>query len=247
GDGLYRYDGTAFQHFTTEDGLLSNEVVCIYQDRAGDLWLGMNGGVSHYNGQSFRNYVLNKDSIAQDKIGYVVPNLQRPSNEVNAIIEDQAGNMWFGTRGKTFIYDGQTFETVTHDGRAFQNVRWIIEDRAGNIWLGGNDGLWRSDGKLFTNITRDFTGYIYEDSYGNIWTSSQSILTNNWILSRYDEKSLQHQRPIATQITSNYQANQGMIFGISEAPDGSIWFGALDGVYRYDGIVIIKVEDGGER
>ena len=62
-----------------------------------------------------------------------------------------------------------------------------------------------------------------------------------------DEKSLQHQRPIATQITSNYQYNQGMIFGSSEAPDGSIWFGALDGVYRYDGIAIIKVEGGEER
>jgi len=26
-----------------------------------------------------------------------------------------------------------------------------------------------------------------------------------------------------------------MIFGILEANDGSIWFGAMDGVYRYDG------------
>ena len=26
-----------------------------------------------------------------------------------------------------------------------------------------------------------------------------------------------------------------MFFGILEANDGSIWFGALDGVYRYDG------------
>ncbi|MFC0316957.1 MULTISPECIES: two-component regulator propeller domain-containing protein [Olivibacter] len=31
------------------------------------------------------------------------------------------------------------------------------------------------------------------------------------------------------------QSNDGMIFGILEANDGSIWFGTLNGVYRYDG------------
>lgn len=29
-----------------------------------------------------------------------------------------------------------------------------------------------------------------------------------------------------------------MLFGILEAFDGSIWFGALDGVHRYDGSAI---------
>ena len=31
------------------------------------------------------------------------------------------------------------------------------------------------------------------------------------------------------------KANEGMIFGILEANDGSIWFGTLDGVKRFDG------------
>lgn len=29
-----------------------------------------------------------------------------------------------------------------------------------------------------------------------------------------------------------------MIFGILEAYDGSIWFGTLNGVYRYDGMTL---------
>jgi ligand-binding sensor domain-containing protein len=29
-----------------------------------------------------------------------------------------------------------------------------------------------------------------------------------------------------------------MVFGILEANDGNIWFGSLDGVYRYDGHIV---------
>lgn len=37
-----------------------------------------------------------------------------------------------------------------------------------------------------------------------------------------------------------------MIFRILEATDGSIWFGALDGVYRYDGNTITDFKEGQE-
>ena len=59
-----------------------------------------------------------------------------------------------------------------------------------------------------------------------------------WVLSRYDEKSLTNEKPTVTEIESNYDENKRMIFGILEANDESIWFGSLDGVYRYDGVTI---------
>lgn len=45
---------------------------------------------------------------------------------------------------------------------------------------------------------------------------------------------------------SKDEDNKGMIFGILEATDGSIWFGALDGVYRYDGNTITDFKEGQE-
>ena len=59
-----------------------------------------------------------------------------------------------------------------------------------------------------------------------------------WALSRYDGKTLSNKKPTVTEIKSDYEANKRMIFGILEATDGSIWFGSLDGVYRYDGKTI---------
>ncbi|GAB5555330.1 MAG: hypothetical protein Sapg2KO_49210 [Saprospiraceae bacterium] len=248
GSGFYRYDPSAekegkaaFRNFTTDDGLASNEVVCIYEDKIGNIWFGTNGGASRYNGKTFQSYKMKGDSMAADDTWKFLPSLAAMENkprvvkEVNSIIEDRTGLFWLGTREQTFQYDGTSFTKVTHDGQAFTNVRWIIEDKKGHIWLAGQDGLWRYDGILFTQITSDFVGYIYEDRSGNLWTSSQSAAYGKWVLSRYDEQSLSSLNPRAIVKVSLKEDNRGMIFGITEADDGQIWFGALDGVYRYDG------------
>lgn len=232
GSGVYRYDGKYFQNFTTQDGLLNNEIVSIYEDKQGYVWFGVNGGASRYDGKYFRNYMVNGDSMTEDTTGKVVPDFTRPMHEVNAIIEDKTGTFWFATRGHTFVYDGKTFTTVTHNGQPFNNVRSIIEDKKGNIWLGGTDGLWRYNRNIFAKITQNFVGYIYEDKKGNIWTSSET--KQGWVLSRYDEKSLSNKKPTATEINP---LEGRMLFGILEANNGNIWFGA-DDVYRYDGKTI---------
>jgi len=225
GSGVYYYDGKSIQNFTTRDGLAGNSVTCIYEDKTGNVWFG----ASRYDGKSFRNFTT-KDGLS--------------NNDVNSVIEDKTGKFWFATRGDTFVYDGKTFAVFTHDGKPFTNVRSMIEDKKGNIWLGGADGLWRYDGSTFTNFTQKFVGHIIEDKKGNIWTSSESANSPPWVssetgnrqawaLTRYDGKSLSNTKPTVTEIT-----NEGMIFGILEDDKGSIWFGAFDGVHRYDGKTI---------
>ncbi len=219
GSGVYYYDGQSFQQFTTKQGLVNNQVLTIYEDKTGTIWLGANGGVSRYDGISFQNFTTQQGL---------------PDNEVNAILQDKTGKFWFGTRGSACTYDGKRFTVVTRKGEPFSNVRSIIEDKNGNIWLGGAGGLWRFDGSNFTNITKDFVQSIYQDKKGNIWTGSQSASNGRWDLSRYDEKSLLDKAPTATQIHS-----QPLVFWvISEDKEGNIWFGAPNGVYRYDGNTI---------
>jgi len=248
GSGVYRYDGASFQHFTTAEGLLNNEIGCMYEDRAGHIWFGVNGGASRYDGKSFRNYSMAGDVMAEDKTGKTFPDMTRPPHEVTSIIEDKTGKVWLGTRDNSFVYDGKTFAIVTHDGTPFKNVRAIAEDKKGRIWLGGPDGLWRYDGGTWVNASKDFVGYVYEDKKGNLWTSStQSIGTASWALSRYDEKSLSSDKPAVVE-TVSYQDRGGMLFGILEARDGTIWFGA-DGAYRYNGNAVIDSEgkDAGQK
>lgn len=241
GSGVYYYDGKSFKNFTTKEGLAGNSITCIYEDKAGNIWFGTADGASRYDGKSFRNFRMKEgpnlnggDSARVSDVSVQDREIFR-HNDVNVIVEDKTGKLWFGTRGYLRIYDGKTFTTLTNqDGKPFTNVRSIIEDKKGNVWLGGNDGLWRYDGSTFTNFTQNFIGYIYEDKKGNIWTSSESPGRRGWVLSRYDEKSLTGNKPVAAEIMST----KDMLCGILEANDGSIWFGATYGVYRYDGKTI---------
>lgn len=233
--GVYYYNGRSFQHFTTKEGLAHNSVLSLYEDRAGNIWFGTGGGASCYDGGSFRNFTT-KDGLS--------------SNSIHTILEDKAGKLWFGTSGEACFYDGKTFTVFKNqDGKAFNNVWSIIEDRKGNIWFGASIiedkrgstlfvsvGLWRYDGSTFTKVTNRGASAIIEDKQGNIWTTG-AVNANGvgaWILSRYDQKSLYDKKPAVTEIMSINK----MLCGILEANDGSIWFGSLSGVYRYDGKTI---------
>jgi ligand-binding sensor domain-containing protein len=223
--GVYNYNGKSFQHFTTREGLANNAVMCIYEDKAGIIWFGTGGGgVSRYDGKSFRNFTT-EDGLS--------------NNDLTTITEDKTGKLWIGTRGKAFVYDGKTFTTLIHEGKAFNNVWSIIEDKKGNIWFGVNgghaNGLWRYDDSTFTKVSQRGVYAIVEDKKGNIWTTGEGNAGGGvWALSRYDQKSLYNKTPTVTEIISREPA----LLGILDANDGSIWFGAVDGVYRYDGKTI---------
>lgn len=235
GEGVYRYDGKNFKQFTVADGLVNNEITSIYEDKAGNIWFGANGGASLYDGKSIRNFIMTGDFMTEDQTGKSFP-MVRPPNEVTSIIEDKKGKIWLATRGNTFVYDGKAFTVVKHDGIRFKNVRSLLEDSAGNIWLGGNDGLWSYNGISFSNLTTRFVGNIYQDKKDNIWTSSDT--GKGWALSRYEGKSVTSSL-FATPLVTDIISNEGMIFGILEAKNGTVWFGTLNGVRRYDGSTII--------
>jgi ligand-binding sensor domain-containing protein len=222
--GVYYYNGKSFQHFTTKDGLASNMALHIYEDRASNIWFG----ASRYDGKSFRNFTT-KDGF--------------PSNSIRLLLEDKTGKLWFGAQQENmFVYDGKTFTVLKNkDGKAFNNVWSIIEDKKGNIWFGDVDGLWRYDGSTFTNVSQKGASAIIQDKKGNIWTTGADEPPRSgqvWSLSRYDAKSLYSKKPTVTEIMS---IKGGMLCGILEANDGSIWFGAAgteSGVHRYDGKTI---------
>lgn len=76
---------------------------------------------------------------------------------------------------------------------------------------------------------------MVEDKNGNIWTTGEVNSGGGiWAVSHYDQKSLYNKKPTVTEIMSSGPA----ILAIVEDSDGSIWIGASDGVYRYDGKAI---------
>ncbi len=46
----------AYRYYSTRDGLAQMQVLCAYQDNDGYMWFGTKGGISRFDGISFKNY-----------------------------------------------------------------------------------------------------------------------------------------------------------------------------------------------
>lgn len=82
-------------NYTTESGLPSNEVYCVYQDTTGYVWFGTENGVSRYDGYTFENFGLEN---GLDKL------------EINKILSDHTGKVWFSSFfGNVYYREGNQF------------------------------------------------------------------------------------------------------------------------------------------
>lgn len=68
--------------YTTSDGLVNNEILCIAGDAGGNIWFGTRGGVSRFGNSTFTSFT-EADGLA--------------SNIIYAIAFDPDGSIWFGT------------------------------------------------------------------------------------------------------------------------------------------------------
>ena len=72
-----------FQHLTSDDGLSDNAITCIYQDRAGYIWIGTENGLNRYDGQRVERFPAGPDGPGGDHI--------------SSIAEDAHGDLWITT------------------------------------------------------------------------------------------------------------------------------------------------------
>ena len=105
--------------YGVEDGLIDNHVSDLLLDRHGNLWIATRGGLSCFDGRSFRSFTT-EDGL--------------PSNRIHCLFEDARRHLWIGTDRGVALYDGRLFQTIQspHIGPVCR----ILEDRDGAFWLG---------------------------------------------------------------------------------------------------------------
>ena len=256
--GARWYDGQRFRTLSREDGPAGNSVWAISEDREGHLWFGHDSGVSRSDRRftTFsKEYTLRNHgvSVFVDRDGIVwmagkSGGLSRFDGEiittftsadgwgedgVFTILQDRAGNLWFGTERGATRYDGKEFLTLTiKDGLAGVWVS-MLEDGDGNLWFGtwSGDGISRYDGQTMTTFTpADGLGQgqsaqvasIMEDRKGHLWFGTRGGA------SRYDGESFR------TGLVG--PDAQGAVTWMVEEEEGVIWLGIHGfGVIRIDG------------
>ncbi|RQO29824.1 hypothetical protein DBR32_14670 [Taibaiella sp. KBW10] len=177
-------------------------------------------------------------------------------NTVGQSIEDQAGNLWFGTSAEgIYRYDGKIFTNFTEkDGLMSNRISGIAADKNGDIWISTPEGISCYDGKKFRNIpvsvingsyTYGAIGNkaakapmeiwsIFQDKKGTIW-----IGTNNDGVYCYDGKVFTHfLHQDKVENKDGLQLNA--VNTILEDKAGNIWFSTwFEGLCRYDGKAVI--------
>ncbi|MBI1924388.1 hypothetical protein HYR99_09070 [Candidatus Poribacteria bacterium] len=226
-NGVLSYDGKRFRTFTTDDGLVHNDVRAIASSHDGVMGFGTEGGgVSRYDGKGFVNFTT-ADGLAD--------------NRINTIDQSTDGVIWFSTVGGISRYDsGDVVSFTVADGLVNPFVNSIQQDRDGRMWFGTMNGLSRYDGQHFVNFTvvdglvNDRVSAICSALDGTIWFGTvEGVSREVYSEERRNGKEF-------VNFTTADGLRDDRIYDLHAVPDGTIWLATNEGVSRYDGTDFIN-------
>ena len=135
--GLARLTANGLQWYTSGDGLLTDDLVSIYEDPEGSLWVGTRNGLARLRPRVIRTYTQ-RDGVGHDTI--------------TCVLEDRRGVVWAGHRNGLSRFEHGAWTTLgVADGLPHPSVRALAEGPDGALWIGTLDGLVRlKDGRFAT-------------------------------------------------------------------------------------------------
>ncbi|MDB6025711.1 MAG: putative two-component system sensor kinase [Verrucomicrobiales bacterium] len=241
GDGLYRLKDGILTHYGDEEGLERIGIPVIYEDHAGQIWIGTSRSLSCLKDGKFVRYTT-KDGLVGDT--------------VKVILADKEGDLWIGTTaGLSLLKNGKFTNFTIKEGLSHNAIFALHADNENNLWIGtGGGGLNRLRKNEINNPTRQssITSYtskrglfnddvleILEDDNGYLWmTCLKGIF-------RVSKKALDRldRGEISEIPCASYGKDDGMISIICsnvakpggwKSGDGRLWFATTKGVVVAD-------------
>ena len=220
-----------FKNLTTDNGLISNKIGALYQDREGFLWIGSQTGLQRYDGKKFKNYLADiRDTAA----------LQ--SDWISSIYEDSKNRLWFGSDQEgAYILNRNTGKFYNYNLHAspenkINGIWTIVEDKNGFIWIAGHDGLYRLNDTTnqFENYNvksgidkNNKTGWLYIDAANNLWIGT---LTGIKMYNQQEKKLYDHNNNPFNNPVFNIQESIGSI----QQNGKDLWISCSRKVYKYN-------------
>ncbi|HEY4653960.1 MAG TPA: two-component regulator propeller domain-containing protein, partial [Cyclobacteriaceae bacterium] len=159
-----------FSTLSMRDGLPSNIITSISQDKYNFIWVGTGSGLARFDGYTFISFFKRESDRSI------------PSNEITALIPD-GDYIWVGTWGGLCKINVVTFEVTRIDLGGIKVIRTLHKDRNGTIWIGTSSGLLRYAGDTFkiyneenSNLSHNTVRAIYCDKQQNVWVGTYDRL-----------------------------------------------------------------------
>ena len=169
-EGLFQFQTN---HFVAAPGAqtLGQQIFALFEDHNHQLWAGTQKGLGRWNGQEWKLLTI-RDGLSE--------------NNLRAIAEDAAGNLWIGTEksGLNFFQDGKFTAYQKSPGRLPGNdISCLYLDKDGVLWVGTSghglarfhNGKWQSY-STENGLVSNSIGYIIEDEDGYLWLGSNAGL-----------------------------------------------------------------------
>jgi signal transduction histidine kinase/ligand-binding sensor domain-containing protein len=162
GQGIYRIYQDKVEHFGSADGLSSDDVFRIYQDREGNVWAATSKGIDRFRDLRVATYSVGNGlctsevdsvlvahdgtlwiggdraliSLRQNHLSCVATGEGLPGNQVTSLFEDHEHRLWVGIDNSLTIYERGGFTPINRrDGTGLGLVTGIAEDVDHNIWV----------------------------------------------------------------------------------------------------------------
>jgi len=160
--GIYRIYQDKVEHFRGADGLSSDNVYNLFEDREGNVWAATSKGIDRFRDLRVATYSVvdglctsEVDSVLaahdgtlwiggdralgvlrQDHPSCVATGTTLPGNQVTSIFEDREHRLWIGIDNSLTIYEKGAFRPINRrDGTGLGLVAGITEDVDHNIWV----------------------------------------------------------------------------------------------------------------
>ncbi|MBU0934428.1 MAG: hypothetical protein KKC64_02315, partial [Spirochaetes bacterium] len=184
----------------------------LYQDSAGVLWLGGDGGLLRLHEQKL-SFFSNRDGLSD--------------TQVSTIFNDLEGNLWIGTGRGLDKFSGSKFIVYgPPEGLVDPSVNAVLTAADGTMWLGTNNGIgFISPGSSRVGMLSgipELVGrirHMIEDSSGVLWASVYGSGLYGWK---------------DGQLVYSFSTAQGLagnrVRTIMEASDGSLYVGTTTGL-----------------
>lgn len=208
-NGLFRIRGNMVEHFGRAEGLSSDSVNGIFEDREGILWITTSNGIDSFRDPPVTTFSA-LEGLTEDSAVGVLPS--------------KDGGVWVGNAESLDHIDKDGVATSIRRGKGLpgEQVSAMFEDRDGNVFMGVGYELYLFANGRFHRIAEPgnqplgLVLAITEDTAGNIWAACSG-------------RSRKLVRIRDFQIREQFSAAQVPIGHLAADPHGGIWIAAGDG------------------
>ena len=233
-DYLIRFDGTSFHRYEEKEGFPRSLIsYAVAQDSTGHVWIGQRAHQNHLWYYADGNF-----QSVQIDLGGILRKIQC----------DREGRMWFSTSEGVLYQDGDGFSRFTPaDGLPHPAVKAVLQDREHQYWFAtwGGVGLYDAhsisvfdlSAAVCENKNTSEISQIVQDRRGDMWVGYIAPILNRLEKSvfRFDGE---HFAFVGTEDGDDINN----CFALYEDHDGDLWFGGRNGLFRYNGQKLKKMQ-----